>query len=182
MSGIRAVAEVLREHIPNNHLSVCNVAVCGQTRLGQIGGTQIYAGMIPLIHTDAVSIALTELPGGPADPRQEYNTAYDNPAYTLHILGEDLVKVDRVARDIRAGADRTAHLSTQYGTINTLAVGPPRRIVRSDRPRYEVQMEVRAEIIRSKANKHPSICNAAVCGYTRLGSVMKVQSTTYRGR
>lgn len=170
MSGIRAVAEVLREHIPDKRLSVCNVAVCGQTRLGQVERAQIYAGMLPQIHTDPVSIALTELPGGPADPRQTYTTAYDNPAYTLRILGEDLVRLDEIAQGIRAGADRTAHLITQYGTINTLAVGPPRRIVRSDRPRYEVQMEVRAEIIRIEANKHPSICNAAVCGYTRLGS------------
>ena len=169
MSGIRAVAEVLRRHIPSRPVSVCNVAICGQTKCGETP-QQIYAGMIPLAYSDAVAFALTEIPGGPADPRQAYRTAYDNPAYTLRILGEDLVQLDEVAQGIRAGADRTAHLRTQYGTINTLAVGPPRRIVRSDRPRYEVQMEVRAEIIRIEANKHPSICNVAVCGYTRLGS------------
>lgn len=93
-------------------------------------------------------MALTELPGGPADPRQRYDTAYDDPSYTLHIVGEDLERLDAVAQEIREGADRTAHISTEYGTVNTLQVGPPRRTVRMTRPRYDVQMTIDAEFIR----------------------------------
>lgn len=104
--------------------------------------------MIPLVQTTAVTIALTELPGGPADPRQVFDTAYDNPSYTLHILGEDMVQLGRVAEAIREGCDRTAHISTDYGTVNTLRVGPSRMTVRNDRPRYDVQMQVDAEIVR----------------------------------
>lgn len=107
--------------------------------------------MLPVRPEGPLTAALTALPGGEADPRQEYAEAYDNPAFTLHLLGEDLVRLDSVARDIRAGADRTAHIVTEYGTINTLAVGPPRRIIRSDRPRYDVQMQIEAEYIRQGA-------------------------------
>ena len=156
MSGIRAVAETVHEQIPNKRVSVCGVAVCGRTRLGQLERATVYAGMIPLVHTDDVTVALTELPGGPADPRQRYDTAFDNPSFTLHILGEDLVRLDRVARDIRAGCDRTAHIETEYGIINTLSVGPPRRTVRTDRPRYDVQMQVDAEIVRDPIAEEPA--------------------------
>ncbi len=118
--------------------------------------------MLPVVHNDALTAALTALPGGEADPRQEYLTAYDNPAFTLHLLGEDLVRLDRVAQDIRDGADRTAHIVTEHGTINTLSVGPPRRIIRSDRPRYDVQMQIEAEYIRegSTAETHDNTTEA----------------------
>jgi len=95
-----------------------------------------------------VTVSLTELPGGPADPRQEYNEAFDNPSYTLHIIGEDLVRVDGIAQQIRAGADRTAHITTEYGYINGISIGPPRRRIRPLRPRYEVTMTIDAEIVR----------------------------------
>lgn len=144
-------------HVPNKRISVCNAAVCGRTRLGQIDKAQIYAGMLPVVPTDALTIALTALPGGEADPRQEYAEAYDNPAFILHLLGGDLVRLDRVARDIRDGADRTAHITTAHGVINTLAVGPPRRIIRSDRPRYDVQLTIEAEYIRpAPAEEEPA--------------------------
>ena len=143
-----ATAEAIRRHALAEVVSICGASVCGRTRLGQIDQPAIYAGMIPLVQTSDVTIALTELPGGPADPRQVYGTAYDNPAYTLHILGEDLVKLDTMAEAIRKGADRTAHIETEHGTINTLAVGPARRIIRTDRPRYDVQMEISAEFVR----------------------------------
>jgi hypothetical protein len=103
---------------------------------------------VPQVCTADVTVALTERPGGPADPRQAYAEAYDNPAYTLHIIGDDMVRLDEVAHMIREGADRTAHLATEYGTVNTLQVGPPSRTIRTSRPRYDVQMAVDAEFIR----------------------------------
>lgn len=154
--------------------SVCNIAVCGRTRLGQIDKAQVYAGMLPVLPDGAITAALTPLPGGEADPRQEYAQAYDNPAFILHLLGEDLVRLDRVAEDIRARSDRTAHIVTEHGTINTLSVGPARRIIRSDRPRYDIQMQIEAEFIRQPAlgYPYPSRCNRARCGITRLGKML----------
>ena len=152
-------------------MCVCGLAVCGRTRLGEAEKSDIYAGMLPLKYDESITVALTPLPGGPADPRQDYATAYDNPSFILHIIGENLVNLDRVAQDIRAGADRTSHIETEHGTINTLAVGPPRRIIRSDRPRYDVQMQVDAEIIRTYPTP-PAICNLAVCGLTPLGKAI----------
>ena len=147
-AGIRAVAEYLAGKWTSDEAPRCGVARCGYTRLGASGSTQVYAGQYPQVCTAYVTLALTELPGGPADPRQEYADAYDNPAYTLHIIGEDLPRLDEVAHMIREGADRTAHISTEYGTVNTLQVGPPRRTVRTARPRYDVQMTIKAEFIR----------------------------------
>lgn len=125
--------------------------------------------MLPVRPEGPLTAALTALPGGEADPRQEYADAYDNPAFILHLLGEDLVRLDSVARDIREGADRTAHIETAHGTINTLAVGPPRRIIRSDRPRYDLQLTIEAEYIREPAYIFPARCNRARCGITQLG-------------
>ena len=126
----------------------CNASRCGAMRCAQTDPGTVYAGLIPQILPDIVTKALTDRPGGPADPRQRYGTAYDNPEFVLHIVGEDLVAIDKAAQIIRREADRTAHITTEYGIINTLSIGPPRRTVRPDRPRYDVQMDVRAELIR----------------------------------
>ena len=143
-----AVAEIIAGKWTERAPAHCGIARCGFTRLGHAGSTQVHAGQVPQICLADVTVALTERPGGPADPRQAYADAYDNPAYTLHIIGEDLARLDEVAHMIREGADRTAHITTEYGTVNTLQVGPPSRITRTARPRYDVQMAVDAEFIR----------------------------------
>ena len=143
-----AVAEVLQAHVIPYVIARCGIAICGWTRCAHIDTPTVYGGMLPVMSRSDVTVALTRLPGGQADPRQIYAEAYDNPAFTLHVLGEDLIKMDDTAESIREGCDRTAHITTEYGTINTLSVGPPRRIVRSDRPRYDVQMTIEAEFIR----------------------------------
>ena len=148
ISAIRAVAEIIAGHWTERAPAHCGIARCGLSTLGHRGSTQVWAGQIPQVCTAEVTVALTELPGGPADPRQRYDTAYDNPRYTLHIVGEDLERLDAVAQEIREGADRTAHIATDHGTVNTLQVGPPRRTVRTARPRYDVQMTIDAEFIR----------------------------------
>ena len=147
-AAIKAVAEIIAGHWSERAPAHCGIARCGLSRLGHRGSTQVWAGQIPQVCTADVTVALTERPGGPADPRQEYADAYDNPAYTLHIIGEDLPRLDEVAHMIREGADRTAHISTEYGTVNTLQVGPPSRTLRTSRPRYDIQMAVNAEFIR----------------------------------
>lgn len=147
-AGILAVAEIIAGKWTDRAPAHCGIARCGLTALGRGRSTQVYAGQIPQVCTAEVTVALTELPGGPADPRQEYDEAYDNPSYTLHIVGDDLERLDAVAHEIREGADRTCHISTEYGTVNTLAVGPPSRTIRTARPRYDVQMTIDAEFIR----------------------------------
>ena len=149
ISPILAVAQIIGDKWTDRPTR-CGAARCGLSRLGHIASTQVYAGQIPQICPGEVTVALTELPGAPADPRQEYAEAYDNPSYTLHIIGDDLVRLDEVALEIREGADRTAHITTDHGTVNTLSVGPPTRTVRGARPRYDVQMTVDAEFIREQ--------------------------------
>ena len=125
----------------------CGVARCGQS---YIGGTprKCYAGLIPICADDPI-IALTENIGGPADPRQHYDEAYDNPSYTLHIISDDLLLADSIADIVRKALDFTAHHSTPYGDINTLSVGPTNRTVRTSGPRYDLTMVIDAEVIRS---------------------------------
>ena len=147
-SGIRAVADYLATVWTNDDACRCGVARCGFTQLGADGSTGIFAGMVPIVCTQRITVALTELPGGPADPRQDYAEAYDNPSYTLHIIGEDMERVDEIAQEIRTGADRTAHITTEHGYINGISIGPPKRSVRKLRPRYEVTMTIDAEIVR----------------------------------
>ena len=147
-SGIRAVADYLATVWTNDDTCRCGVARCGYTSLGATGSTDIYAGMVPIACTQQVTVALTELPGGFADPRQGYAEAFDNPSYTLHIIGEDMKRLDEVAQEIRTGADRTAHITTEHGYINGISIGPPKRSVRKLRPRYEVTMTIDAEIVR----------------------------------
>lgn len=124
----------------------CGVARCGQSHLVE---TRLvcYAGLIP-VRADNPIIALTENLGGPADPRQRYDTAYDNPSYTLHIISDDLILADTVAHTVRRALDLTAHHDTPFGTINTLSVGPASRTVRKQSPRYDVTMVIDAEVIR----------------------------------
>jgi len=145
-SGIRAVAEYLRTFWKSGEVSRCGLARCGYTHLARTGN--IYAGQVPIVCTETITAALTENPGGPRDPRQIYATAYDNPGYTLHIIGDDLVCIDEAAETIRAGADMTAHITTDYGTINGLRIGPAKRTVRTFGPRYDIQMTITAEFIR----------------------------------
>ena len=149
MSAIRSVAEILSTKWTDREVARCNVARCGAVTLNHQENTTVYAGMIPQVITTPITLALTELPGGRADPRQRYDTAFDNPSFTLHIVGEDLVKLDRVAKEIIAGTDRTGHYVTTFGTVNGIMVGPPRREVRNDRPRYDVQLTIETEMVRA---------------------------------
>lgn len=131
--------------------SICNVARCGLTRLGEWHVYQgVYAGMIPVkIAPGTITAAVTELPGGPADPRQVYDVAFDNPAMTLHIIGDDLVELDDLADRITVAFDRTAHHDTAWGTVNGISIGPPKRTVRNDRPRYDLQLTIDMEMARA---------------------------------
>lgn len=109
--------------------------------------------MRPTMYSRLPSMALTERPGGPADPRQSWEptsdwNAYDNPALTLHLVGEDMAVADSLARRIREELDQTAHLQTPHGVLNGLRIGPPRRTARASRPRYELMLDIEAEYIR----------------------------------
>ncbi len=64
-----------------------------------------------------------------------------------------MTALDTVAETIRAGADMTAHITTDYGTINGLRIGPPRRTVRNHGPRYDTQLTVTAEFIREETEE-----------------------------
>ena len=132
-------------------VSRCNVARCGLTRLGEWYVYQgVFAGQIPTkIAPGTITAALTELPGGPADPRQVYTTAFDNPSMTLHIIGDDLLELDEIADRITFLLDRTAHHDTAYGTVNGISINPPKRTVRNDRPRYDLQLVIDMEMART---------------------------------
>lgn len=137
------ISEGILPRIPTE----CGVARCGQS---YIGGTprKCYAGLIPICADDPI-IALTENIGGPADPRQHFDEAYDNPSYTLHIISDDLLLADTIADTVRKALDFTSHLDTPFGVINTLSVGPTSRSVRASGPRYDLMMVIDAEVIRS---------------------------------
>ena len=98
--------------------------------------------------TADITGALVEDYGSPADPRQVYHTAFDNPAMTLHIVGDDLQRLDAVAEAILK-LDRSSHIQTEYGTVNGLRIGPPKRQVRNDRPRYDLQLTIEMEMVRT---------------------------------
>lgn len=146
MSAIRSVADAVVGYLPALPAE-CGVARCGEIHLGG-ELRRCYAGLIPISADDPL-VALTENIGAPADPRQRFREAYDNPSYTLHIISDDLVLADTFAEGIRKGLDRTSHIATPHGTINTLTVGPASRTVRNDRPRYDIMMVVDAEIVRA---------------------------------
>lgn len=155
-SALRACAEVLNTVCSGLTCPVrwnitparCGVARCNKTPLGAEDTGSVYAGMIPVrMCPQLPTAALTELAGGPADPRQVYHTAFDNPSMVLHIIGNDLTALDALAERVLT-LDRSAHIDTPYGKINGLRVSPPRREVRKDRPRYDVQLTIDMEMIR----------------------------------
>lgn len=175
MTAILAVRDAIVGVLPSVIPPRCGISVCGATRLGIgtewpmesdtsawcgrarcglahcgriIRNDSIFAGMIPAQLSHRVTLALTEESGGLPDPRQRYDTAYDNPVYDLHIVGNDLTMLDRVAGHIREQLDRTSHIETGNGTINTLSIDPPVRSERKARPRYDVVLTINAEVIR----------------------------------
>ena len=150
-SAIKACAEILSGATTwKNVAARCNLARCGATGCGEIYRDGVYAGMLPirLDSTSTITAALTELPGAPADPRQAYNTAYDNPSMTLHIVGDDLLRMDMLAQTIIEKYDRKSHIETSFGTVNGIRIAPPRREVRKERPRYDLQLTIDMEMIR----------------------------------
>ena len=148
--ALRACAEIIRGAVAwKNTMPRCNVARCGATGCADFTYRDgVYAGMLPVKLTADITGALTELPGSPADNRQRYDTAFDSPSMTLHIVGDDLVRLDAVAHAIIEGVDRRSHITTQYGEVNGIRVEPPTRTVRSDRPRYDVQLTINMEMAR----------------------------------
>ena len=149
--ALRACAEIIAGILPwKAPVARCNLARCGAVNCG--GHTYrdgVYAGMLPVILKEGnITAALTELPGGPADPRQVYDVAFDNPSMTLHIVGDDLVRMDMIA-ELVLKLDRSSHITTQYGEVNGIRINPASMTVRKDRPRYDVQLLIEMEIARS---------------------------------
>ena len=127
----------------------CGRARCGAAHCGRIAQNgAIFAGTIPAMKSHAITLVLTEDAGGRPDPRQRYTEAYDNPAFTLHIIGDRLDWLDQVAELLRSRADRTAHIQTASGYINGIHVAPPERRINTTRPRYDVTMRIDTEVIR----------------------------------
>lgn len=148
--ALRACAEILRGIVPwKNPPARCNVARCGATGCSDFTYRDgVYAGMLPVKITAEITGALTQLPGSPADPRQRYDTAFDNPSMILHIVGDDLQRIDAVAEAVLK-LDMSSHITTEYGTVNGIRINPAKRTVRSDRPRYDLQMTIEMEMIRT---------------------------------
>ena len=127
----------------------CGLARCGASYCGRIAPNHgLFAGSLPVMYSHAVTIGLTELMGGEADPRQRYDTAYDNPGIAVHVVGDDLAQIDRVAEAIRERLDMARHITTPHGIINGMSCAPGVRRTRADRPRYEIIMTVEAEYVR----------------------------------
>ena len=158
ISAIKACADLLNRVItdtcPTPWYLVparCGVARCGMSYCAKENGSRgnVYAGMIPVVmSTQYPPAALTEELGEPADQRQRFDWAFDNPSMTLHIIGDDLVALDTIADTVVAKMDRQAHIDTMFGTINGIRINPPKRTVRNDRPRYDVQLLIEMEIAR----------------------------------
>lgn len=148
--ALRACAEILRRAVAwKNPPARCNVARCGATGCADFTYRDgVYAGMLPVKITADITGALTELPGSPADPRQRYDTAFDNPSMMLHIVGDDLQRMDAVA-DAIIRLDRSSHIETEYGEVNGIRINPASRTVRADRPRYVLQMIIDMEMVRA---------------------------------
>lgn len=127
----------------------CGLARCGASFAGRIASNHaLFAGTLPVMYSHGVTIGLTELMGGAADPRQRYDTAYDNPGIAVRIVGDDLVRIEAVAEELRAYLDGARHIDTPHGTINGMTCAPGTRRARADRPRYEIIMTVEAEYVR----------------------------------
>ena len=146
--ALRACAEILSS-IQWTVPARCNVARCGASYCAAEDEDIFYAGMVPVRMLRNITAALTELQGSPADPRQVYDKAFDNPSMVLHIIGDDLVWLDKIANEVLTRFDRISHITTQYGEVNGMRVNPPRRTVRSDRPRYDVQLTIDMEMVRA---------------------------------
>lgn len=148
--ALRACAEILRSAVPwKAPPARCNVARCGASGCNDTTYRDgVYAGMLPVRITADITAALTELPGAPADQRQRYDTAFDNPSMILHIVGDDLQRMDAVAEAV-IKLDRSSHISTEYGEVNGIRINPAKRTVRTDRPRYVLQMTIDMEMVRA---------------------------------
>lgn len=148
-----AVSRTTGDYLIFNQLTpqaLCGVARCGASYCNYVPlSVGVYAGMIPTrCHPGTSTAALTEELGGPADPRQKYDTAFDNPAFTLHLIGDDMLWLDKVAHRIMERLDCTGHYKTIFGTVNGIRINPPKRTVRDDRPRYDIQLLIEMEIAR----------------------------------
>jgi len=127
----------------------CGRARCGAAHCGRIAENgAFFAGIIPAMKSHHITLTLTEDMGGRPDPRQRYGTAYDNPSFTLHIIGDRLDWLDAVADCLRTRCDRGAHITTEDGYINGIRIAPPQRDIRTSRPRYDVTMRIETEVIR----------------------------------
>lgn len=146
--ALRACAEILSA-VQWTVPARCNVARCGASYCAAEAEDVFYAGMVPVRMLRGMTAALTQLPGSPADPRQVYDTAFDNPSMVLHIIGDDLVWLDKIAEEILSRFDMTSHITTSYGEVNGLRINPPKRTVRTDRPRYDVQLTIDMEMVRA---------------------------------
>lgn len=149
--ALMACAEIIRGTVAfMNTMPRCNVARCGATGCADFTYRDgVYAGMLPVKFIgSAITGALTQLPGSPADPRQDYDVAFDNPSMTLHIVGDDLQRMDAIAEAI-IKLDMRSHITTQYGEVNGIRINPAQRTVRNDRPRYELLMTIDMEMVRA---------------------------------
>lgn len=148
--ALRACAEILRSVVPWKALPArCNVARCGASGCNDTTYRDgVYAGMLPVKIEADITAALTELPGAPADQRQRYDTAFDNPSMILHIVGDDLQRMDAIAEAV-IKLDRSSHINTEYGEVNGIRINPASRTVRTDRPRYVLQMTIDMEMVRA---------------------------------
>ena len=127
----------------------CGRARCGLAHCGRIiRNDAFYAGVVPVMKAHHITLALTEDMGGRPDPRQVYDTAYDNPSFTLHIIGDRLEWLDEVAEHLRTHCDRGGHITTPDGYINGIHIDPPQRDTRTSRPRYDVTMQITTEVVR----------------------------------
>lgn len=157
-SAIKAMADIINRAIAGTcptpwyiTSARCNVTRCGMSycAYANTDNGAVFAGMIPVKMCPSLpTAALVELPGTPADPRQRYDTAFDNPSMTLHIIGDDMVALDTIAQEVIEKLDRTGHYDTIFGTVNGIRIGPPRRTVRKDRPRYDLQLTIDMEVVR----------------------------------
>ena len=127
----------------------CGRARCGAARCGRIiRNDSFFAGMVPVMTSHYITLALEETPGGRADPRQQYAEAYDNPGYVLHIVGDRLDWITSLAEFIH-GLDMGEHIATEDGVLNGVRILPYDIRERPKRPRYDVQLTIEAEYIRN---------------------------------
>jgi hypothetical protein len=159
ISAVKACADLLNRVITDTCPTPwyitparCGVARCGASYCAKEDGSKgnVYAGMLPTVMCKQYpTAALTEELGGPADQRQRFDWAFDNPSFTLHIVGDELTALDGIADTVIGALDGTGHYDTMFGTINGIRINPPKRTVRNDRPRYDVQLLIEMEMARA---------------------------------